>query len=108
MAGKHSLSSIDKSLTMSVSHSTPLAQSSHEVFTIPKKLGTPLLVNRSSNSLLNRWIREHMLNELTGFGGATVAFTPLIRGCWRSAICKGWQGEYNLSTALYLIRSAID
>jgi len=56
------------------------AQRSREAFAIARELGTPLLVNQSSYSLLNRWIEDELLDDLADFGGAAIAFTPLAQG----------------------------
>ncbi|AHF77262.1 Putative aldo/keto reductase [Sodalis praecaptivus] len=66
------------------------AQRSHEAFTIAQELGTPLLVNQSSYSLLNRWIEDHLLDDLAGFGGAAVAFTPLAQGLLAERYLQGF------------------
>lgn len=66
------------------------AQRSREAFAIARELGTPLLVNQSSYSLLNRWIEDELLDDLADFGGAAVAFTPLAQGLLAERYLKGF------------------
>jgi L-glyceraldehyde 3-phosphate reductase len=44
------------------------------------RLGTPLLVNQPSYSMLNRWIEEGLLNTLAERGVGCVVFSPLAQG----------------------------
>ncbi|WP_312948313.1 aldo/keto reductase [Superficieibacter sp.] len=66
------------------------AQRSREAFAIARELGTPLLVNQSSYSLLNRWIEDELLDDLEEAGGAAVAFTPLAQGLLADRYLQGF------------------
>lgn len=66
------------------------AQRSREAFAIARDLGTPLLVNQSSYSLINRWIEDELLGDLEGVGGAAIAFTPLAQGLLADRYLQGF------------------
>ncbi|MFB5077187.1 aldo/keto reductase [Raoultella sp. C349492] len=67
------------------------AQRSREALSIAKELGTPLLVNQSSYSLLNRWIEDELLSDLTQSGAAAIAFTPLAQGLLADRYLQGFE-----------------
>jgi L-glyceraldehyde 3-phosphate reductase len=47
---------------------------------ILRELGTPLLINQPSYSLLNRWIEPELLDTLEELGVGCIAFSPLAQG----------------------------
>jgi L-glyceraldehyde 3-phosphate reductase len=51
-----------------------------EAVEILRSLGTPLLINQPSYSLLNRWIEEDLLDVLGREGVGTIVFSPLAQG----------------------------
>lgn len=63
-----------------------------EALTIAAELGTPLIVNQSAYSLLNRWIEDELLDVLDRSGAAAVAFTPLAQGLLTDRYLDGYAG----------------
>jgi L-glyceraldehyde 3-phosphate reductase len=51
-----------------------------EAVRILRELGTPLLINQPSYSLLNRWIEEDLLDVLGREGVGCIVFSPLAQG----------------------------
>jgi L-glyceraldehyde 3-phosphate reductase len=51
-----------------------------EAARILRELGTPLLINQPSHSLLNRWIEEDLLDVLGRAGVGCIVFSPLAQG----------------------------
>jgi L-glyceraldehyde 3-phosphate reductase len=51
-----------------------------EAARILRDLGTPLLINQPSYSLLNRWIEQDLLDVLGEEGVGCIAFSPLAQG----------------------------
>lgn len=47
---------------------------------ILRGLGTPCLIHQPSYSILNRWVEEHLLDELSSQGIGCIAFSPLAQG----------------------------
>jgi L-glyceraldehyde 3-phosphate reductase len=47
---------------------------------ILEELGTPLLINQPSYSLLNRWVEPELLDTLEDLGVGCIAFSPLAQG----------------------------
>jgi L-glyceraldehyde 3-phosphate reductase len=55
-------------------------ESTREAARILRELGTPLLINQPSYSLLNRWIEEDLLDVLGEDGAGAIVFSPLAQG----------------------------
>jgi L-glyceraldehyde 3-phosphate reductase len=51
-----------------------------EAAAILRDLGTPLLINQPSYSMLNRWIEDALLETLGELGIGCIAFSPLAQG----------------------------
>jgi L-glyceraldehyde 3-phosphate reductase len=51
-----------------------------EAAAIMRGLGTPLIVNQCSYSMLNRWVEGELLNVVEDEGMGLVAFSPLAQG----------------------------
>jgi L-glyceraldehyde 3-phosphate reductase len=51
-----------------------------EAVQVLRDLGTPLLINQPSYSLLNRWIEEELLDVLGREGVGGIVFSPLAQG----------------------------
>jgi L-glyceraldehyde 3-phosphate reductase len=51
-----------------------------EAAAILRDLGTPLLINQPSYSMLNRWIEDALLDTLGELGIGCIAFSPLAQG----------------------------
>jgi L-glyceraldehyde 3-phosphate reductase len=56
------------------------AERTREAAAILRDLGTPLLINQPSYSLLNRWIEEDLLDALADEGVGAIVFSPLAQG----------------------------
>lgn len=56
------------------------AEQLKEASAIMKDLGTPLLINQPSYSMLNRWIEDGLLNVAEEEGIGTIAYMPLQQG----------------------------
>jgi L-glyceraldehyde 3-phosphate reductase len=56
------------------------AAKTNEAASIARELGTPLLINQPSYSMLNRWIEEDLLDELEQQGMGCIVFSPLAQG----------------------------
>lgn len=56
------------------------AEKTREAAEIARDLGTPLLIHQPSYSLLNRWIEEDLLDELSEQGMGCIVFTALAQG----------------------------
>jgi L-glyceraldehyde 3-phosphate reductase len=55
-------------------------ESTREAARILRELGTPLLINQPSYSLLNRWIEDDLLDALGEVGAGAIVFSPLAQG----------------------------
>jgi L-glyceraldehyde 3-phosphate reductase len=51
-----------------------------EAVAILRSMGTPLLINQPSYSMLNRWIEEDLLDVVGREGVGCIAFSPLAQG----------------------------
>jgi L-glyceraldehyde 3-phosphate reductase len=56
------------------------AEKTAEAAAILRRLGTPLLINQPSYSMLNRWIEPELLDTLEEEGVGCIAFSPLAQG----------------------------
>jgi L-glyceraldehyde 3-phosphate reductase len=56
------------------------AKRTREAATIARELGTPLLIHQPSYSMLNRWLEQDLLDELSEQGMGCIAFSPLAQG----------------------------
>jgi L-glyceraldehyde 3-phosphate reductase len=60
-----------------------------EAAEILRRMGTPLLINQPSYSLLNRWIEEDLLDVLGEEGIGSIVFSPLAQGLLTSKYLDG-------------------
>ncbi|WP_106298236.1 L-glyceraldehyde 3-phosphate reductase [Knoellia remsis] len=60
-----------------------------EAVDILREMGTPLLINQPSYSMLNRWVEEDLLDVLEETGVGCIAFSPLAQGMLTSKYLKG-------------------
>jgi L-glyceraldehyde 3-phosphate reductase len=51
-----------------------------EAYAILRELGTPLVIQQPSYSMLNRWIEEELLDTLGELGIGCIVFSPLAQG----------------------------
>jgi diketogulonate reductase-like aldo/keto reductase len=56
------------------------AEHTSEAIEILKRLSTPLLIHQPSYSMLNRWIKHHLLDLIGTAGLGCIAFSPLAQG----------------------------
>ncbi|MBA2641808.1 MAG: L-glyceraldehyde 3-phosphate reductase [Actinobacteria bacterium] len=56
------------------------AEKTREATAILRDLGTPLLINQPSYSLLNRWIEPDLLDAVGELGVGCIVFSPLAQG----------------------------
>jgi L-glyceraldehyde 3-phosphate reductase len=56
------------------------ARRTREAAEIARSLGTPLLINQPSYSMVNRWIEEDLLDELEEQGMGCIVFGALAQG----------------------------
>ncbi len=73
------------------------AERTRQAAAILASLGTPLLVNQVSYSMLNRWIEEELVGALDELGAGAIAFSPLAQGLltdrYLAGIPSGSRGE---------------
>jgi L-glyceraldehyde 3-phosphate reductase len=56
------------------------AEKTREAHGILRELGTPLVINQPSYSMLNRWIEPDLLDTLGELGIGCIVFSPLAQG----------------------------
>ena len=72
-------------------------------------LGTPLLLNQPSYSMLNRWIeRDNLLDTLAEAGAGAIAYSPLAQGLLTDRYLDGVPGDSRVATGGFLKESALD
>jgi L-glyceraldehyde 3-phosphate reductase len=65
------------------------AEKTREAAAILRELGTPLLINQPSYSMLNRWIEDDLLDVLGEEGIGCICFSPLAQGLLTSKYLDG-------------------
>jgi len=65
------------------------ARRTREVAAILRRLGTPLLIQQPSYSLLNRWVEAELLGALEEEGTGCIAFSPLGQGLLTDKYLEG-------------------
>jgi L-glyceraldehyde 3-phosphate reductase len=60
-----------------------------EAYAILSQLGTPLVINQPSYSMLNRWIEEALLDTLGELGIGCIVFSPLAQGMLTDRYLEG-------------------
>jgi len=65
------------------------ARRTREVAAILRRLGTPLLIQQPSYSLLNRWVEAELLGALEEEGVGCIAFSPLGQGLLTDKYLEG-------------------
>jgi L-glyceraldehyde 3-phosphate reductase len=56
------------------------AEKTREAAAILRELGTPLLINQPSYSMLNRWMEPELIDALGELGVGCIVFSPLAQG----------------------------
>jgi L-glyceraldehyde 3-phosphate reductase len=60
-----------------------------EAYAILRELGTPLVINQPSYSMLNRWIEDALLDTLGELGIGCIVFSPLAQGMLTDKYLEG-------------------
>ena len=76
-----------KALYVGISSYSPAKTA--EAFAILRELGTPLVINQPSYSMLNRWIEEGLLDTLGELGIGCIVFSPLAQGMLTDKYLEG-------------------
>jgi L-glyceraldehyde 3-phosphate reductase len=76
-----------KALYVGISSYSPAKTA--EAYAILRELGTPLLINQPSYSMLNRWIEEGLLDTLGELGIGCIVFSPLAQGMLTDKYLEG-------------------
>jgi L-glyceraldehyde 3-phosphate reductase len=75
---------------------------------ILSELGTPLLINQPSYSMVNRWIeRDGLLDTLERVGAGCIAFSPLAQGLLTDRYLNGIPADSRVRTSVFLTESAL-
>jgi L-glyceraldehyde 3-phosphate reductase len=73
-------SAVRKGKALYVGISSYSAERTRDAAAILRDLGTPLLINQPSYSMLNRWIEPDLLDALGELGVGCIVFSPLAQG----------------------------
>jgi L-glyceraldehyde 3-phosphate reductase len=65
------------------------AEKTAEAHAILRELGTPLVINQPSYSMLNRWIEDELLDVLGELGIGCIVFSPLAQGMLTDKYLEG-------------------
>ncbi|GAA3740582.1 L-glyceraldehyde 3-phosphate reductase [Micromonospora maritima] len=76
---------------------------------ILRDLGTPLLINQPSYSMLNRWTEsDGLLDTLERVGAGCIAFSPLAQGLLTDRYLGGIPADSRVRTSVFLNESDLD
>ncbi|WP_083802326.1 aldo/keto reductase, partial [Micromonospora sp. ATCC 39149] len=76
---------------------------------ILRDLGTPLLINQPSYSMLNRWTeRDGLLGTLERVGAGCIAYSPLAQGLLTDRYLGGIPEDSRVRTSVFLNESDLD
>ncbi|MDI5938998.1 L-glyceraldehyde 3-phosphate reductase [Micromonospora sp. PTRAS2] len=76
---------------------------------ILRDLGTPLLINQPSYSMLDRWTeRDGLLDTLERVGAGCIAFSPLAQGLLTDRYLSGIPEDSRVRTSVFLNESDLD
>ncbi|MFD6683270.1 L-glyceraldehyde 3-phosphate reductase [Micromonospora parva] len=74
--------------------------------TILRELGTPLLINQPSYSMLNRWTEsDGLLDTLERVGAGCIAYSPLAQGLLTDRYLGGIPADSRVRTSVFLNES---
>ena len=79
-----------------------------EAVRILRSMGTPLLINQPSYSLLNRWIEEDLLDVLGREGVGCIVFSPLAQGMLTDKYLDGIPEGTRAAEGHFLTRDMLD
>ena len=75
---------------------------------ILRDLGTPLLINQPSYSMLNRWTEtDGLLDTLERVGAGCIAYSPLAQGLLTDRYLGGIPEDSRVRTSIFLDESAV-
>ncbi len=90
-----------KALYVGISNYT--AEQTERAVAILRELGTPLLINQPSYSMLNRWTeRDHLLDTLDRVGAGCIAYSPLAQGLLTDRYLAGIPADSRVRTSVFL------
>ena len=89
-----------KALYVGISSYPP--EQTREAAAILARLGTPLLIQQPSYSLLNRWIEDGLLDVLGELGVGCIGFSPLAQGLLTDRYADGIPADSRIARGLYL------
>ncbi len=96
-----------KALYVGVSNYT--AAQVRQAAALLRDLGTPLLINQPSYSILNRWTeKDHLLDALEEAGAGCIAFSPLAQGLLTDRYLHGIPAGSRVRTSVFLTESDLD
>ncbi|MET9298033.1 L-glyceraldehyde 3-phosphate reductase [Micromonospora aurantiaca] len=76
---------------------------------ILRDLGTPLLINQPSYSMMNRWTEnDGLLDTLERVGAGCIAYSPLAQGLLTDRYLKGIPADSRVRTSVFLDESDLD
>ncbi|MEV1142862.1 L-glyceraldehyde 3-phosphate reductase [Micromonospora sp. NPDC049799] len=76
---------------------------------ILRDLGTPLLINQPSYSMLNRWTEDDgLLDTLERVGAGCIAYSPLAQGLLTDRYLAGIPEDSRVRTSVFLNESDLD
>ncbi|MET7832117.1 L-glyceraldehyde 3-phosphate reductase [Micromonospora sediminicola] len=76
---------------------------------ILRDLGTPLLINQPSYSMLNRWTEsDGLLDTLEQVGAGCIAYSPLAQGVLTDRYLDGIPADSRVRTSVFLNESDLD
>lgn len=90
-----------KALYVGISNYT--AEQTRRAAAILRDLGTPLLINQPSYSMLNRWTEEDgLLDTLAEVGAGCISFSPLAQGLLTDRYLDGIPADSRVRTSVHL------
>ena len=89
-----------KALYVGISSYSP--ERTREAAEILERLGTPLLINQPSYSMLNRWIEDGLLEVLGELGIGCICFSPLAQGLLTDRYVDGIPADSRIARHLSL------
>ncbi|MEU3113455.1 L-glyceraldehyde 3-phosphate reductase [Micromonospora chalcea] len=76
---------------------------------ILRDLGTPLLINQPSYSMMNRWTEsDGLLDTLEGVGAGCIAYSPLAQGLLTDRYLAGIPADSRVRTSVFLNEADLD
>ncbi|NBE81622.1 L-glyceraldehyde 3-phosphate reductase [Micromonospora rubida] len=85
------------------------AERTERAAAILRELGTPLLINQPSYSMLNRWTEDDgLLDTLERVGAGCIAYSPLAQGLLTDRYLGGIPADSRVRTSRFLNESDLD